>query len=86
MRLAIMLVLLIPLTGCAGAFPEPPKVTWYDNPKPLMIQQEPVQRPGQLRAIAPPPIAAPVCLTDLDHIKLDAYLDAIEDWRKRARY
>jgi hypothetical protein len=76
-----MLVLpLLLLAGCAGPFPTRPDVAYYNNPTPMLIPQAPVTRPG-MRALRPPPVAAPVCMTDLDHAALDAYLDQIEAWR-----
>ena len=71
------------LAGCTGAFPARPPVSFYVAPEPMLIPQEPVARPG-MRPIRPAPIPADICITTEDHLKLGAYFDAIDAWRKRS--
>ena len=75
---AILACLL--LTGCTGAFPERPPVSFSVAPEPMLIPQEPVARPG-MRPIRPPPVPAPICLTDADHLKLEGYFEQLDAWR-----
>ena len=83
MKLTILAVLL--LAGCASSrpFPERPDVAFYHQPTPLLIPQAPVTRPG-MRPLTPPPVEAPVCMTDGDHTALSVYFDRIDAWRKSA--
>jgi len=82
MRLILLAVLL--LAGCASRpFPERPDVAFYHHPTPLLIPQAPVQRPG-MRPLTPPPVEAPVCMTDMDHAALSTYFDRIDAWRHKA--
>ncbi len=64
------------LAGCS-ALPARPDVSFYLNPDPMLIPQDPVARAG-FRPIRPAPIPAPICLTENDHLALSAYLDAID--------
>lgn len=75
----LMLACAALVVGCAtpAPFPARPDVSWYVHQDPLMIPQAPVKRPG-MRAIMPPPVPAPLCLTDQDHLALEAYLDQVE--------
>ena len=68
------------LAGCTGAFPARPPVSFYVAPEPMLIPQEPVARPG-MRPIRPPPVPAPICLTDADHLKLEGYFEQLDAWR-----
>jgi len=83
MKLTVFAVLL--LAGCASSrpFPERPDVAFYHHPTPLLIPQAPVQRPG-MRPLTPPPVEAPICVSESDHTALSLYFDRIDAWRHKA--
>jgi hypothetical protein len=58
-------------------------VSFYVHQDPLMVPSSlPPKRMGA-RMLLPPPVPAPICLTDADHLALQRYLDQIDEWRKR---
>ena len=83
MRPLLAAALCLLAAGCAT--PARPTVSWYVNPEPMKIPQEPVPYGGsRTRKITPPPVPAPMCLTDRDFQALSTYLDQIDAARSRA--
>lgn len=76
-------LVVVLLAGCATPLPARPPVSFYNVPDPPMIAQPAVPRAGFKRALQPPPVAAPICLTDADHLLLEAYFEQVEAQRTR---